>query len=74
MWISIIRFTRVKIRNVKGIWNLCAVFIIIEYRAYKLCVLVCSSGIIFGKVCLWPESGTVIFVVLLHPLIPGCIV
>ena len=66
----------VKISTAIIIRNLCIVCILIEKIAYTLCVcvLVCSSGIIFGKVCIYPVSGTVLLVVSVQPLVPGCTV
>ena len=71
-WISIIRLTRIKFRTVNGILNLHTVCFIIEYRGCNVCVLVRSSRLIFGQVRLWPESGTVLLVVSMLPLVPGC--
>ena len=78
MRIRNIRLMRVNIFTVMGIWNLCTVCILFEKRVCKLCVcvcvLVCSSRIIFGQLCLWPEYGTLLLVAPVHQLVPSCIV
>ena len=60
------RFTRVKTQRAAEIHNQCILCNQIEKRSCKfcVCVLVCSSGLIFGEVCVWTLYLTVLLVVL----------
>ena len=47
---------------------------LIEHISCKVCVLVRSSGLIFGQVRLWHEYGVLLCVVYVLPLVTGCTV
>ena len=63
------------INPVSDIYYVCISYgqfsVVISCVCVCVCVLVRPSGIIFGQVCVRSESGTVLLVVTVHPLIPS---
>ena len=70
------KFTRGEIFSSIIFFNICIAHILIEKRACKLCwcVIVRSSRLIFGQVCVRSEYSTALLLVTMNPLIPDCAV